>query len=272
MNLKEFLNFGKDDTAYIKDKLLPTLDASLRAFYDSEGFYDANFTIDETNTTVRVNIRENQPIKIKDINISSDYDITSLVLFEKNEIFRAKKFISIKNKITSTLLQDGYCSYALDTKAYVDLDTHAVNLRYILKKGAVCTFGKVSVHGLKTMNEEVVKSQVRAEEGARFSIERVKDTSEALYGLHSFDSVLIDIDRKIYNVIPVDIIVKEKEKPYHFEAGVGYDSYVGLRLHSSLTRYNLFTNASEVKFQLGWSELEQLAVFSFYRPVFFNYF
>ncbi len=269
---KSIFEFWKDDTSYIKDKLLPTLHASLRSFYDSEGFYDANFTIEESNTTVQVNIIENQPIRIKDINISSDYNISSFVSFEKNEIFLAKKFISIKNKITTTLLQDGYCSSEFDTKAYVDLDTHSVNLRYILKKGGVCTFGKVTVKGLTTMNEEVVKSQVRAEEGERFNIEHIKDTSKALYGLHSFDSVIIGVDRKIYNVIPVDIIVQEKKNPYHFEVGVGYDSYVGPRVHSSITRYNLFGNALELKLQLAWSELEQLAIFSFYKPVFINIF
>ena len=42
---KSFFQFWKDDLSRINDKLLPTLSASLRAFYDSEGFYDADYTI-----------------------------------------------------------------------------------------------------------------------------------------------------------------------------------------------------------------------------------
>jgi len=267
---KSIFQFWKDDTARIKDKLLPTLEASLRAFYDSEGFYDAKFSIKETNTTVTVEVKENEPVKVRDINISSDYNISSLISFEKDEIFQAKKFISIKGEITAQLLKDGYCSYELDTKAYVDLDKHIVDLRYTLKKGGVCTFGKVTLSGTETIDDDVIKSRVRAKEGERFNTELVKDTSDALYGLQSFDSVLIGVDRKFYNVVPVDITVKEREKPYHFEAGAGFDTYVGARVHSSITKDNFFGDAQALKLQLAWSKLEQLAILSFYRPVLFT--
>ena len=267
---KSMFQFWKDDTVTIKDKLLPTLHASLRAFYDSEGFYDAEYTIKETNTTVKIEIKENKPVKVRDINITSDHNISDLITFEKGEVFQAKKFISIKGKITSRLLKDGYCSYELDSKAYVDLEKHSVDLRYIVKKGGVCTFGKVTVTGTKTIGDDVIKSRVRAEEGARFSTELVKDTSDALYGLQAFDSVLIGIDRKFYNVVPVDITISEMSKPYHFEVGAGYDTYVGARVHSSITKHNFMGNAQELKLQLAWSQLEQTAVVSFYRPVLFN--
>jgi len=267
---KSMFQFWKDDTATIKDKLLPTLHASLRAFYDSEGFYDATYTIKKTKTKVVINITENKPVKIRDINISSDYNISSLILFEKNEVFQAKKFISIKDKIVVQLLKDGYCSYELDSKAYVDLEKHSVDLRYILTKGGVCTFGKVTVTGTKTIDDNVIKSRVRAEEGERFSTELVKDTSDAMYGLQAFDSVLIGVDRKFYNVVPVDITVSEISKPYHFEAGAGFDTYVGARIHSSITKHNFYGNAQQLKLQLAWSKLEQLAILSYQRPVLFD--
>ena len=267
---KSMFQFWKDDTATIKDKLLPTLHASLRAFYDSEGFYDAEYTIKETNTTVRIEIKENEPVKIRDINISSDYNISALILFEKDEVFQAKKFISIKGKIATQLLNDGYCSYELDSKAYVDLEKHSVDLRYIVAKGGVCTFGDVTVTGTKTIDDDVIKSRVKAVKGERFDPELVKDTSDALYGLLAFDSVLVGVDRKFYNVVPVDITVSEMEKPYHFEAGVGYDTYVGPRVHSSITKHNFMGDAQRVKLQLAWSELEQLAILSFYRPILFS--
>jgi len=267
---KSMFEFWKDDVSRIKDKLLPALPASLRAFYDSEGFYDANFTIKETNTTVTVNITENEPVKVNDINISSDYNISSLITFEKDEIFQAKKFISIKSNIVEQLLKEGYCSYELDSKAYVDLEKHSVDLRYKLKKGGVCTFGKVTITGTKTIDDDVIKSRVRAEEGERFSTELVKDTSDALYGLLAFDSVLVGVDRKFYNVVPVDITVSEMSKPYHFEAGAGFDTYVGARVQSSITKHNFWGDAQRLKLQLAWSKLEQLAVLSFYRPVLFS--
>lgn len=267
-----FFQFWKDDTPRIKDKLLPTLEPSIKSFYDSEGFYDANFTIKETNTTIFVSITENTPVRINDVNISSDYNISSLVTFKKGDIFQAKKFILIKSKIISKLLNDGYCSYDLDTKAYVDLDKHSVDVHYILHKGGVCTFGKLTATGLETVDENVVKSRVKAAEGERFSTELIQETSDALYGLHAFDSVLIDTDRKIYNVIPVDIKFKEKEKEYHTETGAGYDSYVGLRVHAEITKYNFLGNAKQLTLQTAWSQKEQLIILSYYQPALMNLF
>ena len=267
---KSMFEFWKDDTATINDKLLPTLHASLRAFYDSEGFYDATYEIKESNTTILIEVTENEPVRVRDINISSDHDISLLVTFEKGEVFKAKKFITVKSNIMGQLLKEGYCSYDLDTKAYVDLEKHVVDLRYIVKKGGVCTFGAVTVTGNESIDDEVIKSRVRAEEGARFSTELVKDTSDALYGLQSFDSVLVGVDRKIYNVVPIDITVQEMEKPYRFEAGLGYDTYVGPRVHSSITKHNFLGDAQKLNLQLAWSKLEQLAILSFYRPVLFD--
>ncbi len=267
---KSIFQFWKDDTATIKDKLIPTLSLSLRAFYDSEGFYDAKFTIKRTETTISVIVEENEPIKVKNISIVSDYNVSALINFQKDEIFRAKKFISIKGKIASTLLSDGYCSYELNTKAYVDLEKKYVDLKYIVRKGGICTFGNVTITGTKTIDDDVIMSRIRAVEGEHFNSELIKDTSNALYGLQSFDTVLIGVDRKFYNVVPIDITVKEIEKPYHFEAGVGYDTYVGPRVHTSLTKYNFLGNAQQINLKLAWSELEQMAILSFYKPVLYE--
>ena len=269
---KSFFQFWKKDNPRITDKLLPTLEQTLKSFYASEGFYDANFSIEETNTSVSVNISENDPIIIRDINISSDYNISSIISLKKGDIFKSKTFITIKSQIIGALLKDGYCSYDLDTKAYVDLDKHIVDFHYVLSKGGVCTFGKMTATGLETIDNDVILSRVRALEGERFSTELVQETSNNLYGLRAFDSVLINVDRKIYNVVPVDIAFKEMEKPYHFEIGVGYDTYVGPRIHGEVTKHNFLGNAQSLKLEAGWSDKEQLLIASYKKPALLNLF
>jgi len=264
---KSFYQFWKDDTATIKDKLLPTLDATLRQYFDSEGYYDAQFKIKQTKTDVTVEIKENEPVLVNDINISSDYNISELITFQKGDVFRAKDFIALKGKIASQMLKEGYCSYDLNTKAYVDLDKHTVDMKFDLKKGGICTFGNVTVYGTKTIDDDIIRSRVRAREGERFNLELVKNTYDALYGLHAFDSVLVDVDRKFYNVVPVDIKVSEMQKPYHFEAGAGYDSYVGARVHTSITKHNFLGQAQQLQLDLSWSQEEQVAILSFFKPV-----
>ena len=87
---KSFFQFWKEDRPTIEDKLLPSLEPALKSFYNSEGYYDAKFTITETNTTVSVTVIENEPVIIRDINISSDYNISSLITLKKDDIFKAE--------------------------------------------------------------------------------------------------------------------------------------------------------------------------------------
>jgi len=267
-----FFQFWKEDKATIKNKLIPTILPALRNFYDSEGYYDAEFEIKENKKDIHISIVEGKPVRISDINISSDFDITDLIEFKKGEVFKAKDFISLKGRIIESLLKEGYCSYELDSKAYVDLEKYTVDIRFVLNKGGVCTFGNVTVTGLKTIDPEIVKSRVRAEKGSRFSTEAVQNTSAAIYGLQSFDSVLINVDRKFYNVVPVDIRVQEMEKPYHVEAGAGYDTYVGARVHGTLIKHNFLGNAQQLSLKASWSQLEQLAIIDFYKPVLTNFY
>ena len=269
---KSFFEFWKQDNPRIKDKLLPTLEESAKSFYASEGFYDAKISIEETNDTVIVKIKENLPVKIEKIEIHSDYNISALLTLKEGDIFKAKSFIDIKNKIIAQLLTDGYCSYDLDTKAYVDLDKHSVDLNYILQKGETCTFGKLSIEGLKSIDKDIVISRVRVLEGKRFNKELVQETSNNLYTLGAFDSVLINVDRKFYNVIPVDIKLEEIEKPYHMEVGAGYDTYIGPRVHGEITKFNFMGNAQKLRLKTSWSEKEQLLILDYFKPALFSLF
>lgn len=267
---KSFYEVWKKDNPLIKEKLLPSLVETLKSFYTSEGFYDISIQMKVSNKRVKVMIEENEPVKVQSISIESDYNISSFIALKKGDIFRAKAFIGSKNKIIESLLKEGYCSYDLDTKAYVDLEKHSVDLKYVLSKGGICTFGKLTLTGLETVESDVVASRVSALEGKRFSTKLVQETSNNLYGLKAFDSVLINVDRKIYNVIPVDIHFKEIEKPYHLEAGAGYDTFLGPRVHAELTKYNFFGNAQKQQLKVSWSKREQLLILSYFKPTLFT--
>ena len=261
--------FWKDDTARIDAKLIPTLEPTLRAFYESEGFYHARFKISANDKIVNIWIDAGKPVIVKDINISSDFDISKMITFHRGERFTAKKFIAIKEKIIGKLLEAGYCSYDLDTKAYVDLEKNRADLRYALKKGDFCTFGETTIKGLKTIDRDVVMSRVHTKKGERFSMKKIEATHLDIQKLESFDRVTIDYSRKFFNVVPIDISVDEISKPYHYEIGAGYDTYLGPRVHAKITKRNFFGNAQKTMLDLAWSKREQVAVGDFFKPALF---
>jgi outer membrane translocation and assembly module TamA len=266
---KSFFQFCKEDTARIDDRLIPTLAPTLRSFYESEGFYHAQIEIKEDNTTVDVWIDAGKPVIVRDVNISSDYNISRIVTFHKGERFSAKKFVMIKAEIIKQLLEEGYCSYDLDTKAYIDLEKNLADLVYRLKKGGVCTFGETTIKGLKTIDPEIVMSRVRAKKGTRYSSKKIKETYTDVYGLESFDRVSVDFNRKFFNVVPIDISVEEISKPYHYEVGAGYDTFIGPRVHGKIIKKNFMSNAQKASLRLSWSKREQVAIADFFKPTLF---
>jgi translocation and assembly module TamA len=270
VDTKSIFAFWKEDKPTIKDKLLPTLEESLRNFYDSKGFYDATFMIERSKTNVIISIEENEPVKISDIDISSDHDISKLVTFKKGQIFRSKDFVSIKRNITEGLLKEGYCNYDLDSKAYVDLNRHEVSVRFKLKKNDVCNFGKTSVKGLETIDDSVVLSRVRAREGERFNMDRIEETNEALYDLDAFDFVSVKHDRKFYNVVPIDVEATEVKRPWYFKGDIEFDTTVGLRAKAELIRTNFMGNAKNIRLGLTYSKIDKVAELSYFVPALFN--
>lgn len=261
----------KTQTPKIKKVLLPTLHEVLTNFYRYQGFYDANFTIKENNQTVWINITEGKPIVVASVSVESDYDISRLIPFEVGKRFQTDKFAQSKSAIIKKMTDGGYCSYDLETKGYIDTDRHTVNLFYRLKKGGICRFGKANIQGLKTIDPKIIKSKVESVEGERYSAAHIDEIYKSLYLLDSFESVIVGYDRKFYNVIPIDITLKETTAPYHIEVGVGYDSYLGNRVSSTLMRRNFLGNAQKLTLKGSWSTQEQLAQIDFYKPMLMRY-
>ncbi|MDD5405901.1 MAG: BamA/TamA family outer membrane protein [Sulfurovaceae bacterium] len=268
---RDWFAFWKDSTPRIHTRLIQSLPETLKSFFDSEGYYDATYNIGENNDSVRILISENSPVKVYSIFVDSDFDITPFITLKERDIFKSKQFVETKNAIIAKLLSDGYCSYDLDTKAYIDLETHKADLIYKLKKGDICTFGETTIKGADGIDDNVVLSRVEALNGEKFSTEKIKTTYQRLEDLEAFDSILINADRKIYNVVPVDITLKLIENPYYFTGGVGYDSYAGSSVQAQLVKRNFFGNAQKLILTGRYSSKEQLYDIDFFRPSLIHY-
>ena len=263
--------FWKDKTPKINSRLIKTLPETLKSFYESEGFYDASFLIGENNSSVRILVDEKEPIKLISVSVTSDFDITNFVYNKENSIFKSTEFIQSKKQIIDKLLNDGYCSYDLDAKAYIDLEKHRADLVYDLKKGDICTFGETTIKGAEGIDESVILSRVEALKGQQFNTQRVKDTYQRIEDLEAFDTVLVNADRKIYNVVPIDITLKMVENPYYFSGGIGYDSFAGAKLEAQLVKRNFFGNAQKLTLTGKYSMKDKVLNLDFFRPALFYY-
>jgi len=268
---KKWFEFWKSDKHMIKESLIPSISDTLRGYLDSKGYYDATYTIKQDGDKIYIDITENTPIKVTKIDIDSDYPIDDLIRFKKGDVFETDTFTDIKSAIKDRLLKDGYCSYNLDTKAYVDLDKKSVDLVYKLKKGDLCHFGDTKiVEKPDDIPEEVIKSRLRYKKGDVFTTEKVNNTYTAINQLGVFGRTLINTDRKIFNVVEPEIHTALKDKLHRYTIAAGYDSEVGMRAKATYNQYNFLGGARELELSAEYSSEITKVEANFMQPALFD--
>ncbi|HHH51146.1 MAG TPA: hypothetical protein ENK76_02095, partial [Campylobacterales bacterium] len=173
------LSLINQGVATINELYIPKLDEIFRLYYQKEGFYEANISHKIDNRGIHFFIKENRYIKVKNIEITTDFDIDDLIEIKKGNRFRAELFTNTKSNIKKRLLQKGYCNYDLDTKAYINLKNYSTNIVIKLKKGKICHFGKINISGSGGIDDDVIKSRLNFKAGDRFDIEKIKDSYTA---------------------------------------------------------------------------------------------
>ena len=265
LTLPPWYQFWKEKKAKVNPKIIPSLQESLENLYRAEGFYHTRIEKVEDNRSVLFKIKEGPYVKVRHIEIESDYPIKDLITFKKGERFRANKFVEIKKAIKELMLMKGYCSYDLDTKAYVDIKKDIVDLRYRLKTNVPCFFGLINIHPPKGISKKVVLSRILFRSGDPYSLDKVNKTYSTLSGLEAFDGIQLQT-RKKDNRIDTDITLYPKQKPTRREIGLGYETNYGFKAFLHWNRKNFKGDAKKLSFDLKYSQKERLFKNGFFWP------
>ncbi|CAA6800947.1 MAG: Unknown protein [uncultured Sulfurovum sp.] len=266
-----FYAFWKDDVSKIDIKLRARLNETFVLFYKNEGFYEANVSHAITSEGIKVAIKENRPILIKEIEINSDLDISKEIILIKNTRFRSKDFSVMKKNIRKKLLLEGYCSPELKTKAYLSLEDYSARIVIDLKKKKLCHFGKVNIEtNSSSMDNEIIKSRLHFEEGDVFDISKIQESYESLYALDSFDQLNLDYSKKFYNVKPVNIKYKEIGKKIHTRMGIGYATDLKVQAKLYAEYKNFRGNGKKIVFDGLYSSIQKVVETRFFVPYVFS--
>ncbi|MCH9739267.1 MAG: BamA/TamA family outer membrane protein, partial [Epsilonproteobacteria bacterium] len=265
--------FWKEDSATINELYVPKLIDIFKLYYKKEGFYEANITQHLEDKSIHFVINENRHIKIENISIESDIDISEVITLVKGSRFRATTFGEIKANIKKMLLKEGLCRYELDTKAYIDLEKYSANIEIKLKKGELCHFGKVTVGSDKSsIEDDVVLSRLHFKEGEKFDINKIKESYESLYSLEAFDTLHMVYDTKYYSVIPVDIRFKEIKHTTHSRIGIGYATDLRFQAKYHWEYKNFYGGGRKLLFDILYSDKQKRIENNFFNPALYTLF
>jgi len=265
---KGFFNSEK----LIKEEFVKLLNESAKSFMENRGYFDSKIDINKYENNITISIDENEPVKVTDISIKSNIDVNKIINWKKGDIFAPKRFNEIKDKIITKLLEEGYCQYKLNSKAYVDLKLKSAKLKYEIDKNKVCYFGKIDLeHIPKGIKKGVVYSRIKYKKGDKFDIRAIKDSYANLNKLNTFANIKIAYDLE-HNSTTIDtkVSLDKRDKLRRYSVALGVDSVIGPRLKALWQKRNFLGNAKRITLKTELSKRVQSFEATLFTPAFFT--
>lgn len=244
-------------------------DANLfRTVLRSEGFYAAavSFAIDQTldPVAVRFSVKPGPQYLLEEAELVAP-NIHPEVLELLEQTVRsslpprspalAAQIEATDAKILEVLAQNGYPLSRIERRrVVVRHDTQTVRTYYRIAAGPQCFFGPVSIEGLKTVSEEMVRPRIPWKEGDLFDSRLLLKAQNTLIHMDLFSVIQLDHAPSAdpQGRLPVHITVVER-KPRTFKGGLFYSSDVGPELDVSWENRNISAGRAKVAAQAAIS-------------------
>ncbi len=274
LQMPNWLSFIQQDDRYSREDLQGDLE-TLESFYLDRGY--ANFTIDsaqvaispdKTGIFVTVNISEGDVYRLSDVKLTGEFvvpkeDIQRLVLAQRGQIFSQGLLTQATELIKYRLGEDGY-SFA-EVQAIPELDDENMEAKivfYIQPKNRVYV-RRVSFSDTTSINDEVLRRELRQMEGGYMSKSRLERSKIRLQRLPFIEGVEFDTIPVAGTTDLVDAVFTIKEGlPGQFGGGIGYSGYQKLILNGNFVHTNFFGTGNRIALDLNSSKFRDLYSFS----------
>lgn len=174
------------------------------------------------------------------------------------------------DKIETELRGKGYAlAEVTDRKAEVDHEEHSVALELVANAGPEARFGAVTVDGLETFDDGIVRDRLAWKEGEVFDPAKISETRTALMDTRLFAGLKID---------PADEVGPDGELPVTITAEEADTRTVGFGLRYSTSQgpggkvfwehRNILGDAETFRAEMRGSFVERAFESSFTRPLF----
>ena len=252
----------------------PTLEESqiedfemyLERYAKSMGYYRVKVSSRSKNDTLYLNIEKNEPIKITSITLNREYEKFSLLT--KNERFRTTDFTQTKERIVDFLEENGFPTYSMNAKAYVDVDLYQVDINITVNKGEKRFFSTTEINNSSKIDNELIEEQIVYEKGELYNVLKLEESYENIYRLGVFEEIGMKADfNNTENNAPIHLTLKEGETK-EFASNLGYDTEDGARGGVEYIDHNFFGNLREFTAGLQISERGYRAYTTLYEPRF----
>ncbi len=236
---------------------------SLTNYAHSMGYYRAKVTSSTDSDTIYLDIKKNKPIRVSSISIDNEF--RRFLLFKENQRFKTTEFTATKKKITRFLEENGYPTYKMNAKAFVDLDLYKVDVNISIDKGLKRYFGTTEINNSSEVENFLIKKELKYKKDELYNILKLEESYDNLYRLGVFDKIKMNPDFNSSHKTDIKLSLREG-RTKELASNIGYDTEDGARGGASYIDHDFFGNLREFRADIKVSQRGYETSTGYYDP------
>jgi outer membrane protein insertion porin family len=165
--------------------------------------------------------------------------IEEVINAESGEDFSAKTLREDSFSLGDLYGNYGYAFANVVPDTNVKKASKEVDVNYTVSKGRSVQINKVKISGNSKTYDNVIRRELRVDEGELYSGKKLRRTQEVLQRRGYFDEVTVGTESVSDDKVDVNVNVKEGQTGT-FSAGAGYSTYDGLLFNARVSENNIF--------------------------------
>jgi len=253
------LSFYTKNDQYSKQKLSGDLEA-LRSYYLDSGYL--NFNIDSTQVSITpdkkdiyitINISEGEQYTVTEVKLAGDLilpqeDLFSLISINSGDLFSRKKVTDSSKQLTERLGEEGYSFANVNSIPDINKENKTVSLTFFVDPSKRVYVRRITFSGNAKTRDEVLRREMRQQEGAWISTAQVERGKLRLQRLGYFKIVNVDTPAVAGTTDQVDINYNVEEAPGgQIGLGLGFSQGQGLILNASISQDNFLGSGKSIQ-------------------------
>ncbi len=275
---KTLISFFTKTDQYSRQKLSADLE-TLRSYYLDNGYI--NFNIDSTQVSITpdkkdiyitINITEGEQYTISGVKLAGELILPEQELFNyigvnEGQLFSRKNVTNSSTWLTDRLGSEGYAFANVNSIPDINEEDKTVEMTFFVDPGKRVYVRRVNFSGNTRTRDEVIRREMRQQEGGWISTPAVERGKIRLQRLGYFNEVNVETPAVPNSADQVDVEYTVEEKPFgNFLAGVGFSQVQGLILQTSITQDNFLGSGKRIQFAFNNSRVNRRLGLGYVNP------
>ncbi len=271
-------SFIKQDDRYSKEGLNGDIE-TLKSYYMNRGYADFDVSStqvaispDKKDIYITLNIAEGEQYAISDIKLAGrmvvdESILNQLILAKPGETFNLQRLTQSSELIAFRLGQDGYAEAEVEPIPELDRDNKEVSITMFVEPNNRMYVNRINFNGIDSVNDEVLRREMRQMEGAYLSNSLVDRSKIRLQRLPYIENVEVDTAPVPGTEDMVDVNFDvEYGLPGQFGGGVGFSQAQGLILNGNFVHSNFLGTGNRVQADINTSRFSTNYALSYTDP------